>query len=85
MALKIRLQRQGRVHHPSYRIVVAESHCRRDGRCVEKIGVYEPQAKGKSVELSLNIDRAIYWMGVGAKATDTVSKLINRAKNSALK
>jgi small subunit ribosomal protein S16 len=85
MALKIRLQRQGRVHHPSYRIVVAESHCRRDGRCVEKIGTYEPQAQGKSVELSLDVDRATYWMSVGAKATDTVSRLINRAKNAVLK
>jgi small subunit ribosomal protein S16 len=83
MALKIRLQRQGRIHHPCYGIVVAESCCRRDGRYVEKIGTYEPQAKGGSSELSLNLDRASYWIGVGAKATDTVARLICKAKATA--
>jgi small subunit ribosomal protein S16 len=82
MALRIRLQRQGKIHHPSYKIVVAESCCRRDGRYVEKIGVYEPQAQGNSPELSMNLDRACYWMSVGAKATNTVSRLICRAKTS---
>ncbi|MDR1590450.1 MAG: 30S ribosomal protein S16 [Puniceicoccales bacterium] len=83
MALKIRLQRQGRIHHPSYKVVVAESSDRRDGKYVEKIGVYEPQAKGNSQELSINLERATYWMSVGAKATDTVSQLIRQAKASA--
>ncbi|MDR2200946.1 MAG: 30S ribosomal protein S16 [Puniceicoccales bacterium] len=82
MALRIRLQRQGRIHHPCYGIVVAESCYRRDGRYVEKIGTYEPQAQGNSSELSLNLDRATYWLGVGAKATHTVSQLIRRAKNT---
>jgi small subunit ribosomal protein S16 len=85
MALRIRLQRQGRIHHPSYKVVVAESSSRRDGKYVEKIGAYEPQAKGKSQELSLDIDRAAYWVGVGAKATDTVARLINRAKMNGTK
>jgi small subunit ribosomal protein S16 len=85
MALRIRLQRQGRVHHPSYRVVVAESSSRRDGKCVEKIGVYEPQAKGNSPELSMNLERATYWMGIGAKATDTVAQLIRKAKTSVQK
>jgi small subunit ribosomal protein S16 len=85
MALKIRLQRQGRVHNPSYKVVVAESSSRRDGKYVEKIGVYEPQAKGKSPELSLDIDRATYWVGVGAKATNTVARLINKAKGATRK
>jgi small subunit ribosomal protein S16 len=80
MALRIRLQRQGRIHHPSYRVVVAESSSRRDGKYVERLGVYEPQAKGNSPELSMNLERANYWMGVGAKATDTVAQLIRRAK-----
>jgi small subunit ribosomal protein S16 len=85
MALKIRLQRQGRIHHPSYKVVVAESSSRRDGKYVEKLGVYEPQAKGSSPELSMNLERAAYWMSVGAKATDTVSQLIRRAKANAKK
>ncbi|MDR0740545.1 MAG: 30S ribosomal protein S16 [Puniceicoccales bacterium] len=85
MALRIRLQRQGRIHHPSYRVVVAESSSRRDGKYVEKIGVYEPQAKGNSLELSMNLERATYWMSVGAKATDTVAQLIRKAKISVKK
>jgi small subunit ribosomal protein S16 len=59
---------------------VAESHCRRDGRCVEKIGVYEPQARGQSPELMMDVDRADYWTSVGAKATGTVSRLICKAR-----
>jgi small subunit ribosomal protein S16 len=82
MALKIRLQRQGKIHHPSYKIVVAENHCRRDGRYVEKIGVYEPQAQGNSTELVINLERVNYWIGVGAKATETVARLIGKAKSA---
>ncbi|MDR2812874.1 MAG: 30S ribosomal protein S16 [Puniceicoccales bacterium] len=85
MALKIRLQRQGRIHHPSYKVVVAESSSRRDGKYVEKLGVYEPQAKGNSPELSMNLERTAYWLSVGARATDTVSQLIRKAKTTAQK
>ena len=83
MALKIRLQRQGRIHLPSYRIVVAESTSRRDGKYVEKIGVYEPNAKGASPKLVLDLDRANYWTGVGAKPTDTAAYLIRAARKQA--
>jgi small subunit ribosomal protein S16 len=61
-------------------VVVAESSSRRDGKYVEKLGMYEPQAKGNSKELSMDLDRIAYWIGVGAKATDTVSRLICKAK-----
>lgn len=83
MALKIRLQRQGRIHHPAYRIVVAESTCRRDGKYVEKLGTYEPQARGNTAPLILDVDRATYWMSVGAKPTETAAHLIRRATKSA--
>jgi small subunit ribosomal protein S16 len=82
MALKSRLQRQGRIHHPAYKIVVAESSSRRDGKYVEKVGMYDPQAKGNSPELSMNLERVTYWIGVGAKATDTVFQLIRKARGS---
>jgi small subunit ribosomal protein S16 len=61
-------------------VVVAESSSRRDGKYVEKIGVYEPQAKGNSPELSMNLKRATYWISVGAKATNTVAQLIRKAE-----
>lgn len=85
MALKIRLQRQGRIHHPSYKVVVAESTNRRDGKYVEKLGTYEPQARGNATRLALDIDRADYWMSVGAKATETAAHLIKEARKGAVK
>lgn len=82
MALKIRLQRQGHRNCPVYKIVVAESTCRRDGRCVEALGNYDPQARGQASELILALDRAEYWLSVGAQPTDTVRSLIKRAKQA---
>lgn len=84
MALKIRLQRQGRIHLPSYRVVVAESTARRDGKYVEKIGVYEPNAKGMAPKLTLDLSRVEYWTGVGAKPTDTVAYLVKCARKNSL-
>ncbi len=83
MALKIRLQRQGHRNCPVYRIVVAESACRRDGKYVEALGNYDPQARGNASELILKIDRAEYWLSVGAQPTDTVKSLIKRARKAA--
>lgn len=82
MALKIRLQRRGSRNCPVYKIVVAESASRRDGRFVEEIGNYDPNARGNASELLLSLERADYWAGVGAKPTDTVKTLINRAKRA---
>jgi small subunit ribosomal protein S16 len=82
MALKIRLQRRGNRNRPVYKIVVAESTSRRDGKFVEAIGNYDPNARGNAPELSLLLERADYWVGVGAKPTDTVKSLIKRARMS---
>lgn len=82
MALKIRLQRGGKAHHPVYRVVVAESQARRDGRFVEQIGTYAPKARGKDPELLLDLDRADYWLGVGAQPSDTVRSLIKARRKA---
>ncbi len=82
MALKIRLQRHGAVHDPIYRMVVAESTARRDGRFVEQLGNYKPKASGKDQELSLKLDRIDYWVSVGAKPTDTARTLINKVRRA---
>lgn len=79
MALKIKLQRGGATHEPVYRVVVAEARGRRDGRFVEKLGTYAPKQK-EDKQLQLNVERAEYWMSVGAKPTDTTWSLIKRAK-----
>ena len=79
MALKIRLQRHGTSHRPFYRMVVTEANARRDGRFVEVLGTYEPQASRVEDEINLKLDRIDYWKSVGAKATDTAASLIRRA------
>lgn len=80
MALKIRLQRHGSTHNPVYRVVVAESAARRDGKFVETIGMYNPSPRGKDIESKLDLARADYWVSVGAQPSDTVKALIKKAK-----
>ena len=83
MALKIRLQRHGASHRPFYSMVVTEATARRDGRFVEVLGTYEPQAKRATDELKLKVDRIDYWKSVGAKPTDTAASLIRKARREA--
>jgi small subunit ribosomal protein S16 len=80
MALKIRLQRHGASHRPFYRMVVTEAAARRDGRFVEVLGTYEPQANKPENQLLLKLERIDYWKSVGAKASDTAASLIRRAR-----
>lgn len=70
MAVKIRLQRLGKIRNPQYRIVVADSRTRRDGRAIETIGKYRPKEEPSFIEL--DSERAQYWLGVGAKPTEPV-------------
>lgn len=78
MALKIRLSRIGATHRPVYHVVVAEARSRRDGRAVEILGTYSPQAKTES--LRLDVARAEHWLSKGAIATDTARTLIKQAR-----
>ena len=74
--VKIRLKRFGTKKRPCYRVVVQDAREPRDGRCIEEIGTYQPiAAEGKQV--SIDTERAKYWIGVGAQTTDIVKKLIN--------
>ncbi len=83
MALKIRLQRKGTRHTPVYRMVVAESTSTRDGRFVEILGTYAPQARGQDKERVIKLDRVDYWLSVGAKPTDTANDLIRKVRREA--
>jgi len=74
--VKIRLRRTGKRNAPSYRIVVADSRSPRDGKFIEIIGFYNPCTKEEKVD----VERAEYWIGTGAQASDTVTDLIRRAK-----
>ena len=74
MATKIRLKRLGKIRAPYYRIVVADSRSRRDGKVIEEIGKYHPTEEPSLIEVSS--DRAQYWLGVGAQPTDQVLALL---------
>ena len=77
MALKIRLSRGGSKKRPFYRIVVAEAAAPRDGRYVERIGHYSPMvAKDNDQRLVVDGERVKHWMGLGAKPTERVQKLL---------
>jgi small subunit ribosomal protein S16 len=77
MSVRIRLRRQGRKKSPMYRIVVADSRSPRDGKFLEILGQYQP-LQGKTA-LSLNSERAQYWIENGAQPSDTVRSLLRRA------
>ena len=74
MAVKIRLKRLGKLKSPHYRIVVADSRTKRDGRAIEEIGRYVPTNDPSIIEI--NSERAQYWLSVGAQPTEQVSALL---------
>jgi small subunit ribosomal protein S16 len=77
MSLKIRLQRAGAKKKPFYRIVVANSTAPRDGKFIEKIGTYNPNvAKDSKERLTLNQERATFWLKTGAVPTERVAIFI---------
>ncbi len=77
MATRIRLKRTGAKHNAQYRIVIMDQRRPRDGRTVEEIGYYDPNPDPATI--SVKKDRALYWLGVGAIPSDTVSSLLKRA------
>ena len=83
MAVKIRLQRGGAKHKPVYRMVVADSRCKRDGRFIEIVGAYDPKNKIEGRQVRIKLDRTEYWMSVGAQPSDTARTIINRAVREA--
>ncbi|MBX3311546.1 MAG: 30S ribosomal protein S16 [Microbacteriaceae bacterium] len=74
MAVKIRLKRLGKIRAPYYRIVVADSRTKRDGRVIEEIGKYHPTENPSLIEV--NSERAQYWLSVGAQPTEQVEALL---------
>lgn len=76
MATKIRLQRNGHKGYAYYHIVIADVRAPRDGRCIERIGSYNPNVNPAKVDL--NFERALYWVEAGAQPTDTVRNILSR-------
>jgi small subunit ribosomal protein S16 len=74
VAVKIRLKRLGKIRAPYYRIVVADSRTKRDGRVIEEIGQYHPTEEPSLIKV--DSERAQYWLGVGAQPTEQVAALL---------
>lgn len=75
----IRLSRAGAKKRPFYHIVVTDSRRRRDGNYVERIGYYNPVARGQEVSLHLEMEKLENWVKVGAKLSDRVASLVRQA------
>ena len=74
MAVKIKLQRMGKIRTPQYRVVIADARTRRDGRIIENIGIYHPKEEPSLIRI--DSERAQYWLGVGAQPTEPVLALL---------
>src|SRR6201997_3132649 len=74
VAVKIRLKRLGKIREPYYRVVVADSRTKRDGRAIEEIGKYHPKLEPSLIEI--DSERAQYWLSVGAQPTEQVQHLV---------
>jgi small subunit ribosomal protein S16 len=81
--VKIRLARSGAKKRPFYHIVVTDSRNKRDGRRIERIGFFNPVARGKEERLRLDLERVEYWTGVGAQLSERVNNLVGQARGAA--
>ncbi|VAX09979.1 SSU ribosomal protein S16p [hydrothermal vent metagenome] len=81
--VSIRLARGGAKKRPFYHVVVTDSRNARDGRYIERLGYFNPRAKGQEIRLNLDNDRIEHWIGQGAQASDRVSKLIKEQSKQA--
>ncbi len=76
MAVKIRLLRMGKIRNPQYRIVVADSRTKRDGRAIEYVGIYQPKEHPSLIEVKS--DRVQYWLSVGAQPSEAVQRILEK-------
>ena len=81
--VSIRLQRGGAKKRPFYQMVVADSRNARDGRFIEKVGFFNPVARGQEEKLRVDVDRIEHWVSKGAQLSDRVAKLVKDASAAA--
>lgn len=79
----IRLARGGAKKRPFYHVVVADSRNARDGRYIERVGFFNPVARGSEVKLRMDAERIEHWIGQGAQPSERVAKLIEQNKAAA--
>ena len=78
----IRMSRGGAKKRPYYTVVVTDSRNKRDGRCIERVGFFNPLAQGQEETLRLDLDRIAHWVGLGAQTSDRVAKLVEQAQDA---
>ncbi|MHB0776881.1 30S ribosomal protein S16 [Halomonas sp. WWR20] len=76
----IRLARGGAKKRPFYHLTVSDSRKSRDGRFIERIGFFNPVARGQEERLRVDLDRAAHWQGLGAQVSDRVAELLKEAR-----
>lgn len=81
--LTIRLSRVGAKKRPFYQVTVTDSRNARDGRFIERVGFFNPIAKGNEERLRLDLERIDYWVGHGASLSDRVAKLLSDSRKAA--
>jgi len=81
--VSIRLARGGAKRRPFYHVVVSDSRSPRDGRYIERVGFFNPQARGQEEELRLDQERLDYWISKGAQASERVASLIKVSQKAA--
>lgn len=78
MAVRLRLKRMGRRHQSFFRLSAMDSRSPRDGRVIEELGWYDPNAKEQDRQTSLNRERIEYWLRVGAQPSETVRDMLKK-------
>ena len=81
--VRIRLSRGGALKRPFYHIVVTDRRNRRDGRYIERLGFFNPIARGSEQRLQIDTQRVEYWLGQGAQPSERVAKLLRQATAAA--
>lgn len=79
----IRMSRSGAKKRPYYTVVVTDSRNKRDGRCIERVGFFNPLAQGQEETLRLDMERIKHWISQGAQTSARVTKLIEQAQAAA--
>jgi len=77
------MSRSGAKKRPYYNVVVADSRNKRDGRCIERVGFFNPLAQGQEETLRLDMERITHWISLGAQTSERVASLIMQAQKAA--
>jgi small subunit ribosomal protein S16 len=77
------MSRSGAKKRPYYNVVVADSRNKRDGRCIERVGFFNPVAQGQEETLRLDMERITHWISLGAQTSERVTSLILQAQKAA--